>query len=557
MDFSEPLPVSRSLVLSVPGTRFLAVANGKSLALRTVDTLALVEKHTLPAVPLHLSCTKQSPHVIAAASTDSLSLLYLGGEGELEDQDENVFLNASLSHMPLMSVLLTGEAAIAFHPYGLGASVFPLRGLRRGPLVPVLLRHVMSPRTLLPPSSLPPTAALSPCQQYFAAALRLPNGSPAVHVVALPAANIVAVAAGTVALGGRISEVAGLVWLAHPHTAIVAWGQPVDGLDAICLLGPDCALLQEGMACLPIASESSASSPPAANSTILEAAARTSTSRTPLRRRRRSCNPSTASPFLAANAAAADDGLQDLYRDLGIKSVAILQSGPVIAIGAYDGTLRLLNTLSWTLVASWNLDHPTVDADDQPSVFLQRETLMPTEDSENGRPGVARTSYFEVAEGIGRFALPPRKQFGQDAAGCSELSSTGVGVLTVSADSRWLAGRSDRQPCVVFVVDLRRVRLASALVMSADVHGLSWSTTAEADAQLVVALDGQAFAIWREDGAAIVKVPDLRRKGRAATYARGFSKPFLARRMVWNSGDDTLLALDAGLVGSFSVVYMQ
>lgn len=555
MDFSEPLAVSRSQVISVPGTRLIAVVNGKTLAVRLLDTLELVEGYTLPAVPLHLSCTKQPPHVIAVASSDSLSLLYL--QGETADEHENVFVSISLSHMPLMSVVLTEEVGIAFHPHGLGASIFPLRGLRGGPLAPVFLRHVASPRTLLPPSSLPPTAALSPCEKYFASALKLPNGSPAVHVVALPGANLVAAAAGTVALGGRITELAGLLWLTRPHCALFVWGQPVDGVDAICLLGPDCALLEEGMPSSSLADESSAPTPTASRTPGVEATKTPPSSRRTQRRRRRSSTLSTASQNLAASAVEVDDRQQDLYRDLGVKSATKLRGGPVIALGGYDGTIRLLNTTSWTLIASWNLDHPTVDADNQPAVFLQREKLTPAEDSENCRAGVARTSYFEVAEGIGRFALPPRKQFRHETECSDELQCTGVGLLRVSACGCWLAGRSDRQPCVVFVVDLRRARLASALVMSSDVRSLSWTTTADADAQLAVALDGQAFAIWREEGAAVVRVPDLQPKARRVTRALGIHKPFRPRRISWNTGDDTLFALDAGVGGSFSVVYMR
>lgn len=576
MDFSSPVPASRALVLALAGSGLVAVAHGNTLSVYSLESLVLLETYVLPAPPLYVSCTSQPPYVVAAASTDSVSVLSLRGD---DDAQESVLANISMAHMPVSSLALTDKVLIAFHAYGLGASVFPLRGHRSGPLVPILLRHVMPPRGVLSPGCLPCTAALSPCKRFLATALKLPNGSPAVQVVALPDADIIAVATGTVALGGRITEVAGLLWLREPHSSLFVWGQPIDGPEAICLLSLDCALLQEGIPESTTASAEDSASPSFALTSSPPQGGHSTPS--PLRRkqRRRRSSFVLPSPVLPSNSTGSDDVALDVYRDLGVKTASAVQGAPIVAVGGYDGTVRILNVLSWTLIASWNLEHPTVDPNYQPTVYIQREKLLPAEEAENRppgmrdrrhmRPGIARASYFEAADCNEHIALPTRKQFGTGAAGDDDLLCCGVGLLHISADGRWLATRSDRLPCVVFIADIPHARLASVLVMSADVRSLSWSTATNVSerndskiTRLAIATDGQFVSFWSEAGVAIVQVPDVKDKdsdgrGRTVASTRGNTKPFLARRVVWNDGNDTLLALDTGAAGSFSVIYMQ
>jgi hypothetical protein len=245
MEFSTPIAVTRSLLLELPGTGIIASANGTTLSMHTLPDLALAQEYALPAAPHHLCCTPHPPHTVAASSASTVTLITVA-----DDRTDSAVVHITLPHTPVASVTLAPSAAIVFHSYGLGASVFPLRHHRSGPRAPVLLPHVATPRAPGAPGEPPSTVAMSPCGRYVALALKLPDGAPAVQVVALPRGDIVAEAAGAVALGGKVTRVAGVRWLPAPQSAMLVWGAPVDGPDAVCLLGLDCTLLRE---CMPAA----------------------------------------------------------------------------------------------------------------------------------------------------------------------------------------------------------------------------------------------------------------------------------------------------------------
>jgi hypothetical protein len=583
MDFSAPISITRSLVLAIPQWTLIASADRNRLSLHSLATLTLIETHSLPAPPVHLSCSPEPPFVLAAASSDAITLIALKNE----DAGRNsTAVTISLSQWPVMSVALTQTTVVAFHAYGLGASIFPLRGHRAGPIVPVFLPHVLSPRSVPPPDTLPCSAALSPCKQFLATALKLPNGSPAVQIAALPRGDILAVASGSVALGGKIADVAGIFWLSKPHDSLFVWGQPADGPDAICLLGLDCRLLQEGMpgrTAEHVADNAAAGLISAAGNLPIRAVTPSPRSKRRSRRRRSSlASPQASRP---SDGAADDEGLKDTYRDLGVKMASAVQGGSIVAIGGYEGTVHVVNTLTWTLVASWELDHPAIDQNYPPVVYIEREKLISAAESEirrstanssdgraTARQFVTRATHFEAVDCNGHIALPKRKQFGVGAPGVDTLLQNGVGMVECSADGHWLALRSDRSPCVVYVADILYARLASVLVMKADVRCLSWSTSAGSEVdnpRLAIATDGQNVSFWSENGAAVVRVPDVHnqatpqhiagREGRSKplqSLLRCSSQSFFVRRVAWN-GDGTLLALDTGTAGSFSVIYMQ
>jgi WD40 repeat protein len=238
-----------------------------------------------------------------------------------------------------------------------------------------------------------------------------------------------------------------------------------------------------------------------------------------------------------------------MYRDLGVRSVAVTDDGAIAAVGGCDGTVRLINTLSWTLVASWNLERPTVDGDHRPAVYVEREKLLPGRGSENesgsanaataAAPRALRTSYFEAVDGRGAIPLPPAAPNNKQSP-----PPSGVSALCFSGDGRHLSATCAHAPSTIFIISVAHARLASALVLAAPVTAACWAAGGR-PARLAAAGGGASLYLWREDGAAAVRVPDGLGGG-----------GFRARRVAWARECNALLATDAAVAGSFCVVYM-
>lgn len=336
-------------------------------------------------------------------------------------------------------------------------------------------------------------------------------------------------AAGSGRLGGKIAEVAGVRWLRAPVNALLVWGSAVDGEDAMCLLGVDCCLLEMG---LPGAGDE-------------------------------------GRMLLSGEGGAADleqvrEDLRDAYRDLGVRAVGV-GCGGVLAVGGYDGVLKLVNTLTWRRIVSWSLDEPCVDEKRAPTVYVERDGVGEGEENEEGvgnRLGSARRERcFDAVDGLGRVVVMTRKR--RDAFGGGEtVLKGGVGMLHFSPDGRWLCARSENAANVLFVADVRAVCIVSALVLCEDVQSVAWSAGAGGDGvKLALTTDGECVYFWSEEGAAVVRVPDGLEKESVVQRAssnrnfRGKGRGFRAARVVWGPDDETLLAVDNATDGSYCVVY--
>jgi hypothetical protein len=620
MEFSAPAPLTRSLLVRLPHAPLVASASGATILLHALPAQVELGSHRLPEPALHLTSTPQAPHKIAAASSTTITLFDASSAGGLAP-----VATIRTPANPLAAIALSQTTLLVFHAHALGVSLYPISAsslsaattFRLPAFIPFFATQVATVSTSSE-HTLPQTACLSPCGRYAALALKLPT-QPAVRVVSLhekrgrsPCA-VVAEAVGAANLGGHITDICGVRWLPGPVNALLVWGRPQDGKEAICLLGVDGDLLHAG---LPV--------DPAAEDEI-------------------------CAGYDDNGIASGDEDIAYYYRDLGIKTVSVARQG-LVAIGGFDGNIRLINAFSWTHVAAWTLDTPCVDPLHPPAVYLERQRLIPREaagrltghkSDENipasdpnvirqsskistegatksgeakpsrsiraggaNRGAICRASYFEVVDGYGRVVVKASKGgSGTGASAVNELLRCGIGLLSFSADGKWLSARSDRSSNVVFIADIVHVRLASALVLCDDARGLSWSTQepaatddegnpvaegnggnlgnerASRSARLAVVSGGESIYFWSELGVAAVRVPETLvssddshghdeqgpRENRplgfgAAAPKRGGEAErgrFLARKFMWTPGDATALVADTLSSRSWCLMYMD
>lgn len=558
IEFSLPVELGRGLALRLPEIDLIASVRGRSLSVHSLPNLSLEYSSALPYEPQSITSTMRPPHTLALSSQGHVSLFTVSTD--ISDNcsafpDFRPPVHISLPHTPVRCVVMSPSAAVVLHAFGLGASIFPLHFQRSGLQTPVFLPEVGAP----PPAStshpcLPSTAALSPCGRFLALSLKSVTGDPGVRVVSLPDGNTRAEGVGSKALGGKITDVAGIRWLASPQNAILVWGQPVDGPDALCLLGIDCSLIQMGM--------------PDRVSVSPDAGVSSSLVSTPSRNRKAVSREART----GADINVLEEDLRDTYRDLGIKNVAVSFDGGILAIGGHDGVLRLVNALTWRRIAAWNMGAPCVDEKEPPTVYVERELVSDASGDENEHrntnPGHARTRrrkvrHFDAVDGLGEIVVTKRK-IKSVFSGVEDILNGGVGLVQFSPDGRWLCARSDSTTNVLFIIDTHKACIVNALVLTDDIQSASWSAqTAGGGTKLAVTSDGENIYFWCEAGAAVVQVPDgLERESVIATASknrryRGKGRGFRASRVTWPSGDDALLAVDGAADGSFCVVYVD
>uniref|UniRef100_A0A8D1CQN1 WD repeat containing, antisense to TP73 n=1 Tax=Sus scrofa TaxID=9823 RepID=A0A8D1CQN1_PIG len=188
---------------------------------------------------------------------------------------------------------------------------------------------------------------------------------------------------------------------------------------------------------------------------------------------------------------------------LGIKSVAWSPSSQFLAVGSYDGKVRVLNHVTWKLLAE--LGHPA--AVSSPSTVVYREAEK--------SPPLA----------LGRLAFPPpRAPAGPRAtteskyeiatvpASLRTLKPTadranprmGIGALAFSLDNYFLATRSDSIPSAVWIWDVRKLRLFVVLEQLSAVRSFRWDPR---QPRLAICTGGSQVYLWSPAGCVSVQVP--------------------------------------------------
>ncbi|EHB18898.1 WD repeat-containing protein 8 [Heterocephalus glaber] len=211
---------------------------------------------------------------------------------------------------------------------------------------------------------------------------------------------------------------------------------------------------------------------------------------------------------------------------LGIKSVAWSPSSQFLAIGSYDGKVRLLNHVTWKMITEFG--HPAAvnnpktvvykEAKKSPPLALGHLSFPPSRAGACPLTATAESRY-EVA------SVPVSLQTLKPAADRAN-PRMGVGMLAFSADSYFLATRNDNVPNAIWVWDIQKLRLFVVLEQLSPVRSFQWDPQ---QPRLALCTGGGKVYLWSPAGCVSVQVPG--------------EGDFLVLSLCWHPSGDSLALL--------------
>jgi WD40 repeat protein len=211
------------------------------------------------------------------------------------------------------------------------------------------------------------------------------------------------------------------------------------------------------------------------------------------------------------------------YEDaLGVKTVSIASGGHLIAIGSYDEKVRLLNTTTWKPVTEF--EHKAPGTED--SVCVYDEVVVRTDEqgeaeSDGGKENVAQQSSGAKIRGRGKkeptCGSTDGDQHTHFVSSCVSQCipnirpdptkpnpRMGVGLLSWSADCRYLLSRNDNMPNTLWIWRMDKLKLAAVVGQINMVRSARWSPTANV---LAVCTGNAKLYLWSAKGVSWIDVP--------------------------------------------------
>uniref|UniRef100_A0A673TLL7 WD repeat containing, antisense to TP73 n=1 Tax=Suricata suricatta TaxID=37032 RepID=A0A673TLL7_SURSU len=188
---------------------------------------------------------------------------------------------------------------------------------------------------------------------------------------------------------------------------------------------------------------------------------------------------------------------------LGIKSVAWSPSSQFLAVGSYDGKVRILNHVTWKMLTEFG--HPaTINT---PKIVVYKEA------EKNPRPALGRLAFPPPRAAAG--AAPPTETKYEIAPVPVSLQTLkpaadranpkiGIGALAFSPDSYFLATRNDSVPNAVWIWDVQKLRLFVVLEQLSPVRSFQWDPQ---QPRLAICTGGGRVYLWSPAGCVSVQVP--------------------------------------------------
>ncbi|XP_043429551.1 WD repeat-containing protein WRAP73 isoform X1 [Prionailurus bengalensis] len=188
---------------------------------------------------------------------------------------------------------------------------------------------------------------------------------------------------------------------------------------------------------------------------------------------------------------------------LGVKSVAWSPSSQFLAIGSYDGKVRILNHVTWKMITEFG--HPATINNPKIVVYKEAEKTprlapgrlaFPPPRAAAGVASPAETKY-EIA------SVPVSLQTLKPVADRAN-PKIGIGALAFSPDSYFLATRSDSVPDAVWIWDMQKLRLFVVLEQLSPVRSFQWDPQ---QPRLAICTGGGKVYLWSPAGCVSVQVP--------------------------------------------------
>uniref|UniRef100_A0A7N9DBC1 WD repeat containing, antisense to TP73 n=1 Tax=Macaca fascicularis TaxID=9541 RepID=A0A7N9DBC1_MACFA len=188
---------------------------------------------------------------------------------------------------------------------------------------------------------------------------------------------------------------------------------------------------------------------------------------------------------------------------LGIKSVAWSPSSQFLAVGSYDGKVRILNHVTWKMITEFGhpatINNPKIvvykEAEKSPQLGLGCLSFPPP--GAGAGPLPSSESKYEIA------SVPVSLQTLKPVTDRAN-PKIGIGMLAFSPDSYFLATRNDNIPNAVWVWDIQKLRLFAVLEQLSPVRTFQWDPQ---QPRLAICTGGSRLYLWSPAGCMSVQVP--------------------------------------------------
>uniref|UniRef100_A0A8C7GWK2 WD repeat containing, antisense to TP73 n=1 Tax=Oncorhynchus kisutch TaxID=8019 RepID=A0A8C7GWK2_ONCKI len=210
---------------------------------------------------------------------------------------------------------------------------------------------------------------------------------------------------------------------------------------------------------------------------------------------------------------------------LGIKSLAWSPSSQFLAIGSYDGKVRILNHITWKKVTEF--DHPASINNTKAVVYkeVERKPVVGSADLSIQQHITMGSTLFNTQSKYEICPLPvqvPVVKPDLDRAN----PKVGVSSMAFSSDNRYLATKNDNMACVVWVWDMQRLGLLAVLEQTSAVRCFQWDPRRP---RLALCTGNAKLYLWSPAGCVSVQVP-----------AEG---GFQVQSVTWHCSGDSLILL--------------
>ena len=205
---------------------------------------------------------------------------------------------------------------------------------------------------------------------------------------------------------------------------------------------------------------------------------------------------------------------------LGLRCLDWAHSGQLLAVGAYDQKIRLLNHLTWSVLAEFC--HASPVEQKEASVFVETEAKPSFGRDTQGKPRQQdrAASRYEARELP--FTVPARKPNPKEPD-----PKMGVCSLKFSCDSSLLASKNENMPNTVWIWSLKKVRLTAVLSHLNEVRSFAWDPCRP---RLAICTGSHKIYLWSlaASGTVVADLPAL--------------NSFSVRHLRWHPAGASLLA---------------